>query len=85
MGNRSSVQRKRVPKRKVAISISGAVHERLMDIGAQYGLNFSNMIERAARYYLAEIEDLEIAMWRDQNREGEPMTHDKFRKTLMDS
>ncbi len=85
MRSERSLRRERIPKRKVAISINEAVHKRLMDIGEQYGLNFSNMIERAARYYLAEIEDLEIAMWRDQNREGEPMTHDEFRKTLMDS
>ena len=76
------VQSVYLPKSKVTISISHDVRKRLIEAGQEYGLKLSNMIERAARYYLAEIEDLEIAMWRTKNSEGEAMTHEQVGKAI---
>ena len=61
-------------KNKVTISISSEVRKKLEKIGEQYGLKLSNMIERAARYYLADIEDIEIAHFRYTHPEGEPLS-----------
>ncbi len=54
-------------KKKVSITINGDVYERLAGIGIQYGLGFSNMVERSVRCYLAEFGDLEEALYRSKN------------------
>jgi len=64
-------------KRRVTISISGEVSDKLLKIGGQYGLKLSHMIERAGRYYLAEFEDLEEALYRRE--------HEKERMSLEDA
>ncbi len=68
-------------KNKVTISINKEVYERLSNIGIQYGLKFSNMIERSARYYLAEFEDLEEAFLRSKN-EKEHLTLEETKKFI---
>jgi predicted DNA-binding protein len=74
-----------VGKTKISISIDRNVQKRLANIGEQYGLKLSNMIERAVRYYLEEMEDVELALERLNNPEGRAIPHDEFRKTLMGS
>ena len=69
-------------KSKVTISISGDVQAKMIAIGKEYGLKLSNMLERAARYYLAEIEDLETAQLRAENPEGTMMTHAEVRQSI---
>jgi antitoxin component of RelBE/YafQ-DinJ toxin-antitoxin module len=44
-------------KEKVSITINSDTKDRIAKIGEQYGLNFSNMVERAVRYYLLELEE----------------------------
>ncbi len=68
-------------KNKVTISINKEVYDRLSNIGKQYGLKFSNMIERSARYYLAEFEDLEEALHRSKH-EKEHLTLEETRKFI---
>lgn len=58
-------------KDRVAISISHETKNKLEKIGEQYGLKLSNMVERAARYYIEEIEDIELAHYRYTHPEGE--------------
>jgi len=48
----------RKPKRKVSVSLSDEAIKGLERIGVQYGLKLSNMLERAARYYLEEYEKI---------------------------
>ena len=68
-------------KNRVTISISGDVKERLAKIGSQYGLKLSHMLERAARYYLAEFEDLEEALYRSKHEE-EHLTLEETKKFI---
>ena len=68
-------------KNKVTISISKDVYDRLTGIGMQYGLKISNMLERSARYYLAEFEDLEEALHRSRN-EKEHLSLEETRKFI---
>jgi len=58
-------------KNKISITISSDVKQRLEEIGSFYGLKISHMLERSARYYLAEFGDLEIALHRSQTEEEE--------------
>ncbi|MFC1725589.1 hypothetical protein ACFL4T_08170 [candidate division KSB1 bacterium] len=68
-------------KNRVTISISGDVQERLEKVGSLYGLKLSNMLERSARFYLEEIEDMEIALHRTKH-EKEEMTLEEVKKEL---
>lgn len=68
-------------KSRVTISINAEVRERLLKIGSQYGLKLSNMLERAARYYLAEFEDLEEALYRSKHEE-EHLTLEETKKFI---
>lgn len=72
---------KTTKKNRVTISISGEVQKRLTKIGSQYGLKFSHMLERAARYYLAEFEDLEEALYRSKHEE-EHLTLEETKKFI---
>ena len=44
-------------KQKVSLTLSGDVKDKIAKIGKQYGLNLSNIVERAVRYYLNDIEE----------------------------
>ena len=68
-------------KNRVTISINEEVRERLSKIGSQYGLKLSHMLERAARYYLAEFEDLEEALYRSKHEE-EHLTLEETKKFI---
>ena len=70
-----------MPKNRVTISISEDVQKRLEKVGSLYGLKLSNMLERSARFYLEEIEDLETALQRSKY-EKEEMTLDEVKKGL---
>jgi len=71
----------RAPKRKVSVSLSDEAIKGLERIGVQYGLKLSNMLERAARYYLEEYEDIEIAYQRSKSGE-ETLSAEEARKYL---
>ena len=68
-------------KNRVTISIAKDVQERLLKIGEQYGLKLSHMLERSARYYLAEFADLEEALYRSQH-EKEHLTLEETKKFI---
>ena len=67
-------------KTKVTISISDEVRKKLEKIGEQYGLKLSNMIERAARYYISDFEDMEIAHFRYTHPEGERISGEDVKR-----
>lgn len=68
-------------KARVTISLHKDVRERLAKIGEQYGLKLSHMLERSARYYLAEFEDLEEALFRSKH-EKEHMSLEETKKFI---
>lgn len=80
MGTETANRVKSSPKNRISISISKDVQKRLEEIGEQYGLKISNMLERAARYYLADIEDFEIAYWRYENPKGERISGEEAKR-----
>ena len=80
MGAETTNRVKSTPKNRISISISKDVQSRLEEIGEQYGLKISHMLERAARYYLADIEDLEIAYWRYENPKGERISGEEAKR-----
>ncbi|MFC1561873.1 hypothetical protein ACFL4Q_02630 [candidate division KSB1 bacterium] len=68
-------------KKKASISINKDVYDRLTRTGMLYGLKFSHMVERSARYYLAEFEDLEEALHRSKH-EKEHLTLEETEKFI---
>lgn len=44
-------------KEKAPVTIDSNLRERIEKIGEQNGLNFSDRVERAVRYYLFELEE----------------------------
>lgn len=44
-------------KQKVSLTLNGEVKDKIAKVGKQYGLNLSNIVERAVRYYLNDIEE----------------------------
>lgn len=67
-------------KNRVTISMSNDVKCKLEKIGQQYGLKLSDMVERAARYYIEEMEDLEIAQYRYTHPEGERISGEEVKR-----
>ena len=69
-------------KERVSVSLSDEVTNRLRTIGEQYGLGLSNMLERAARLYLEDIDDNAIAHHRYLNERGDAISLEQVKKEL---
>lgn len=71
-------------KARLTITIKENVRDELMKIGNQNGLKISNMIERAAEYYLADRKSLEIAKRRAEDPKGVYIDAEEAERLVME-
>lgn len=69
-------------KMKVSLSIDKDVKHKISNIGEKYGMNLSNIVERAVRYYIDDFE-LDLADNKDAH-ESYISTGDENRISLED-
>ncbi len=72
-----------VPTKKVrsTISINENVHSKMKEVADNYGLGMSNIMERAARYYLEKYYYADVALKRYKEG-GETLTGDELDEAL---
>lgn len=71
-------------KARVTVTIDRTIKSGLEEIGGRYGLKLSQVLERAAGYYLSEIRDFEIAKSRLENPHGEWIDADEARRRVLE-